>query len=134
MKFLKAQFAKTLFFIGVRGKRLLPAVPLVVLFAVAFLNITSDVAYAAFDANAQATSVLKFIALVILIAAAIGALMKLVQGQVVQAILLVIGAGLLYFLIGNPETSLQSIGEGLNNLFFGGGGGGGEATTGGSGE
>lgn len=85
------------------------------------LSIT-DTALAAFNAEAQARNVLKFIALIILIAAAVGALTMLVRGLIVQAILLFIGAGLLYFLVANPDV-VQDIGNGLSNLLFGGSGG-----------
>ncbi len=75
-------------------------------------------AHAAFDPQTQAQGVLKFIALIILIAAAVGALTMLTRGLIVQAIVLVIGASLLYFLLADTSAILN-IGSGLNSLIFG---------------
>ena len=40
------------------------------------------------------------------------------KGFIAQALILVVGASLLYFLLGSPETILN-IGNGISNLFFG---------------
>jgi hypothetical protein len=99
-----------------QAKTFLPVlvVALVILFSL------TDHAYA-FDAEQQAKSVLKFIALVILIAAGAGAFTMLARGLIAQALVMVVAASLLYFLLGSPEV-IQNIGSGLSNLLFGSGG------------
>ena len=94
-------------------KSLLPGVAL----AFILLFATAGQAYAAFDATESAKGVLKFIALIILIAAAVGALTMVAKGMVMQALMLAVAAGLLYVLLGNPDM-MQNIGDGLNNLIF----------------
>jgi hypothetical protein len=104
------------------GKYLKLNIVLPVLFLMAAMLFTIvQPAYADFDAQAQAQGVLKFVALIILIAAAVGALTMLTRGLIVQAIVLVIGASLLYFLLADT-SAIQNIGSGLNSLIFGGGG------------
>lgn len=98
-------------------KSLLPGVVM----AFVLLFATTGQAYAAFNATESAKSVLQFIALIILIAAAVGALTMIAKGMVMQALMLAVGAGLLYVLLGNPDM-MQNIGDGLNNLLFNSGG------------
>lgn len=95
-------------------KTLLPVIAVALVMVFSF----TDFAQAAFDAESQAKSVLKFIALVILIAAGVGAFTMITKGFIAQALILVVGASLLYFLLGSPET-IQNIGNGISNLFFG---------------
>lgn len=95
-------------------KTLLPVIAVALVMVFSF----TDFAQAAFDAESQAKSVLKFIALIILIAAGVGALTMITKGFIAQALLLVIGASLLYFLLGSPEI-IHDIGNGISNLFFG---------------
>ena len=85
-----------------------------------FLFASVQPVFAAFDATSQATGVLKFIALIILVAAAIGALRMLAGGYIMQAIVVVIAASLLYFLLSDVQA-IKNIGDGINNLLFGGG-------------